>query len=143
MFGEITDYQQLNLDVDVCSDLMIKHKSGAVSQIHLDFLQRPSHRSGLVTFEKAWLSYDFSKMEITVQNINEEPHELFKNSDYDANNMYIEQLKEFVRMVEEGRTKHGYDALSSLESLKVVEALFKSNLTGRRVDIERNEKFSF
>ena len=143
VFGEITEYQQLKLDVDVCSDLMIKHKSGTVSQIHLDFLQRPSHRSGLVTFEKAWLSYDFSKMEITAQRTNEEPYKLYKNSDYDSNNMYIEQLNEFISMVEEGRKKHKYDALSSLESLKVVEALFKSNLTGRRIDIERNEKFSF
>ena len=143
VFGEITEYQQLNLDVDVCSDLMIKHKSGAVSQIHLDFLQRPSHRSGLVTFKNAWISYDFNKMEITAQRINEEPYELFKNPDYDANNMYIDELKEFICMVEEGRIRHKYDALSSLESLKVVEALFKSNLTGARVDIERNEKFSF
>ena len=143
VFGEITEYQQLNLDVDVCSDLMIKHKSGAVSQVHLDFLQMPSHRSGLVTFERAWLSYDFSKMEITVQNINEEPYELFKNSDYDPNKMYIDELKEFVRMVEEGRVKHKFDALSSLESLKVVEGLFKSDETGKRIEIERNERHTF
>ena len=141
--GEITEYKKLNLDVDVCSDLMIKHKSGAVSQIHLDFLQRPSHRSGIVTFEKAWLSYDFSKMEITAQKINEEPYELFKNCDYDSNSMYINQLKEFVCMVEEGRAKHKDDALSSLESLKVVEALFESSISGKRIGIERNEKFSF
>jgi predicted dehydrogenase len=143
VFGEISEYQQLNIDVDVCSDLMIKHKSGAVSQIHLDFLQKPSHRSGLVTFEEAWLSYDFNKMEVIVQRTNGEPYKLYKNSDYDSNNMYIEQLKEFIRMVEEGRVRHKYDALSSLESLKVVEALFKSNSTGRRVDIERKENFSF
>ena len=43
----------------------------------------------------------------------------------------------------EGRIKHKYDALSSLESLKVVDAFVKSNLKGRRIDIERNEKFSF
>jgi spore coat polysaccharide biosynthesis protein SpsF len=143
VFGEITEYQQLNLDVDVCSDLMIKHKSGAVSQIHLDFLQKASHRSGLFTFEKAWIFYDFNKMEVTTQKINEEPHKSYKNSDYDSNNMYIDELKEFICMVEEGRLKHKYDALSSLESIKVVEALFESNLTGRRVDIERNEKFAF
>jgi len=143
VFGEITEYQKLNLEVDVCSDLMIKHKSGAVSQIHLDFLQKPSHRSGLITFEKAWLSYDFNKMEVIVQRTNGEAYTLYKNSHYDSNNMYIEQLKEFIRMVEEGRVRHKYDALSSLESLKVVEALFKSDSSGRRENIERKEKFSF
>jgi spore coat polysaccharide biosynthesis protein SpsF len=143
VFGEISEYQQLNIDVDVCSDLMIKHKTGAVSQIHLDFLQRPSHRSGLITFENAWLSYDFNKMEVTAQRMNEETFKLYKNSDYDSNNMYIVQLREFIRMVEEGRLRHKYDALSSLETLKVVEALFKSNLTGKKIEIERKEKFSF
>ena len=57
--------------------------------------------------------------------------------------MYIDELKEFICMVEEGRIKHKYDALSSLESLKVVDAFVKSNLKGRRIDIERNEKFFF
>jgi len=141
--GEITEYKQLDIDVDVCSDLMIKHKSGAVSQIHLDFLQRPSHRSGIVTFEKAWLTYDFSKMTITAQRINEEPYELFNNLNYDSNDMYLDQLEEFICSVEEGRMRHKYDAISSLESLKVVDALFKSNKTGKKVSIERNEKFSF
>ena len=134
VFGEITKYQKLNLDVDVCSDLMIKHKSGAVSQVHLDFLQRPTHRSGLVTFEKAWLAYDLSRMVLTAQRINEEPCELFNKSNYDSNDMYIDQLKEFIRLVEEGRIKHQYDAQSSLESLKVVEALFKSNKTGKKIN---------
>ena len=122
---------------------MLKHKTGAVSQIHLDYLQQPSHRSGLVTFEKAWLGYDFNKMEITAQRINEEPQMLWNNSDYDSNQMYVDQLKEFIRFVEEGRVKHQYDALSSVESLKVVDAFFKSNKTGKKVDIEQNKRFSF
>lgn len=143
VLGEISEYKKLNLDVDVCSDLMIKHASGAVSQIHLDFLQSPSHRSGIVTFERAWLSYDFNKMEITAQRINEDAYELYKNSDYDSNKMYIDEIKEFVCMVEEGRIKHKYDALSSLESLKVVEALFKSHESGKRAEIERNERHTF
>ena len=141
--GEITGYKKLDLDVDVCSDLMLKHKTGAVSQIHLDYLQQPSHRSGLVTFEKAWLGYDFSKMEVTGQRINEEPQMLWNNSDYDSNQMYVDQLKEFIRFVEEGRVKHQYDAISSVESLKVVDAFFKSNKTGKKVDIEQNNRFSF
>ena len=82
-------------------------------------------------------------MELSAPRINEEPQELWDNSEYDLNQMYVDELKEFVRFVEEGRIKHQYDVLSSLESLKVVEAFFKSNKTGKKVDIERNERFSF
>jgi spore coat polysaccharide biosynthesis protein SpsF len=141
--GEITGYKKLDLDVDVCSDLMLKHKTGSVSQIHLDYLQQPSHRSGLVTFEKAWLGYDFNKFELTAQRINEEPQVLWNNSDYDSNQMYVDQLKEFIRFVEEGRVKHQYDAISSVESLKVVDAFFKANKSGKKIDIEHNQRFSF
>ena len=35
VFGEISEYSQLDIDVDVCSDLTIKHNTGAVSQIHI------------------------------------------------------------------------------------------------------------
>jgi predicted dehydrogenase len=141
--GEISEYKKLDLDVDVCSDLMVKHKTGAVSQIHLDYLQQQAHRSGLVTFERGWLTYDFNKMELTGQKIGEEPHVIWSGSEYDYNQMYISQLKEFVRYVEEGRVKNHYDASSSVESLKTVEAFFKSDRTGMKVDIERNERFSF
>ena len=57
--------------------------------------------------------------------------------------MYVDQLKEFIRFVEEGRVKHQYDAISSVESLKVVDAFFKANKSGKKIDIEHNQRFSF
>ena len=54
-----------------------------------------------------------------------------------------DQMQEFVRYVEEGRMKHNFDVNSSTETLKVIDALFKSNKIGARVEIERNERFCF
>ena len=143
VYGEISEYNELDVDVDVCSDLMIKHNTGAVSQIHLDYLQRPSHRSGLVTFEKGWVSYDFRKMELIGQIMGEEVTQIWSNLDYDFNDAYKDQLELFMRFVEEGRLKHQYDASSAIESIGVVEALFQSNSSHKRVNIVRNERFSF
>lgn len=144
VYGMLSNYDVLDVDVDVCSDLMVKHEGGAVSQIHLDYLQRPSHRSGSVTFENAWLTYDFNEKRLLGQcNSDAEVNVIWSDVEYDANQMYIEQMQTFIQYVEEGRVKHGYDAVSSLESLKVVEALFKSNKQGRRVNIFRDEKFTF
>ena len=141
--GEVSKYNKLDLEVDVCSDLMIKHKTGAVSQIHLDYIQQPSHRSGLITFEMGWLSYDFTRIELIGQKKGDDAHVVWSDKNYDYNKAYIDQMIEFVCFVEEGRLKHKYDAESSVESLKVVESLLESNNSGKKVSIERNERFSF
>ena len=141
--GEVSKYNKLDLEVDVCSDLMIKHKTGAVSQIHLDYIQQPSHRSGLITFEMGWLSYDFTRIELIGQKKSDDAHVVWSDKNYDYNKAYIDQMIEFVCFVEEGRLKHKYDAESSVESLKVVESLLESNNSGKKVSIERNERFSF
>ena len=143
VYGEISNYKQLDLDVDVCSDLMIKHRTGAVSQIHLDYLQQPAHRNGTISFEKGWLSYDFNKNELTGQKEKEEQSIIWSDLNYDYNQMYIDQMHEFVRYVEERRMIHKFDARSSIESLKVIEAHFESAINGARVEVERNERFSF
>jgi predicted dehydrogenase len=122
---------------------MVKHKTGAVSQIHLDYLQRPSHRSGVVTFERGWASYDFTRLELVGQIEGGDIHKIWSNADHDYNEAYQDQLEKFVRFVKEGRLKHRYDASSAIESIKVVEALFQSNSSGKKIIIERSERFNF
>lgn len=144
VFGMISESEKLSLDVDVCSDLMIKHVTGAVSQIHMDYLQKPAHRSGLVTFENGWLSYDFNNMTLIGQGPeNDKPVIIWEDSEYNYNLMYLEQMKMFLSYVEEGRMKHNFDAISSLESIKMVEAMFESDRLASGINIARDERFTF
>ncbi len=134
----------LDLDVDVISDVMVKHKSGCVSQIHLDYLQKPSHRSGLVSYERGWISYDYTENRIIGQNSTDNvPKILWSNDKYDANDMYLKEVKCFVGYVEECRVKNSFDIESAIESLKLVEALFKSNKEKRVISIPYNKRFEF
>ena len=144
VYGMLSDNQHLDLDVDVCSDVMVRHRKGAVSQIHLDYLQRPPHRSGLLTFECGWISYDLNNMTVYGQTEKDkQPKLIWQDSTYDANEMYVEQMREFVRFTEEGRLKHKYDVASSIDSLQVVDALFSASHTGRAVRLDREKRFSF
>ena len=50
--------------IDVISDIMIRHYSGCVSQIHMDYIQNPFHRTGMINFERGWISYDFNDSKV-------------------------------------------------------------------------------
>ncbi len=135
---------EITEDIDVISDVMIKHGSGCVSQIHLDFIQKPLHRSGLLTFERGWISYDFNAQKVIAQNSeNSLPKVLWSDINYDNNKMYVQELKCFIKYVEEGRIKHSNDIQSGIESLQVVKTFFRSDKKKEIIKISSDKKFKF
>ena len=77
VFCDLENYQPLNIDVESQAYLMIKHENQSVSSIHLDYRQKIPHRSGLLTFENGWISYDFDKNIVVSKNINQRKKKLY------------------------------------------------------------------
>ena len=146
VFGMKSNSSLLEIDkkIDVISDIMIRHNSGCISQIHLDYIQNPSHRSGLITFEKGWISYDFNNKNVIAQKSNNKlPFELWSDKNYNSNEMYLNQLKCFIDYVEEGRVKHNFDINGGLESLWIVDSYFSSIKQKKIVHKVNNYRFEF
>lgn len=132
----------LDSNVDVISNIMIKHSSGCVSQIHMDFIQKPLHRSGLITFERGWISYDWNHQKVVAQTQNNKlPICIWSDNKNDHNKMYINELKCFLKYVEQGRVKHSYDINCGLESLWVAESFLHS--VQKKKIIKNNKKYRF
>ena len=118
---------RLNLNVDVVSDLMIQHVSGAISQIHLDMIQRPIHRQGTVSCERGWISYDLIAKTVLMQTQDQtEPVSVWSDANYDFNQSYLDELQTFLNCVREGRIRHEYDAWRGARSLAIIAAAFRS-----------------
>jgi len=142
--GFVTKSDLLALDVDVITDIMVRHKSGCVSQIHLDYIQNPPHRSGLISYERGWIGYDYNEGKVEAQSLDSEiPITLWSDKEYEANNMYIDEIKCFLQYVEECRVEHAFDIRSAIESLKLVDALFKSSELKKVIEIPNNKRFKF
>jgi spore coat polysaccharide biosynthesis protein SpsF len=142
--GFVSDSDLLDLDVDVISDVMVKHKSGGTSHIHLDYIQKPQHRSGLISFERGWVSYDYNESRVIAQGPSDaSPHVLWSDKTYDPNQMYIDEMNDFVEYVKEQRVKNPLDIRSAVESLKLVDALFESHETKKIVNVPNDKRFEF
>ncbi|MCD4750468.1 MAG: Gfo/Idh/MocA family oxidoreductase [Thermoanaerobaculales bacterium] len=121
----------LPLDVDVRADFMLAHSEGCVSQLHLDFVQNPYHREGIVSCERGSLRYDVAAGRLEVScSLNGQQKVLWDEPDYDGNSSYLQMMETFLRYVREGRVRHEMDAWRGAESLAVVMAGRRSAESG-------------
>jgi len=130
--------ERLSLDVDVRADLMLVHEGGAVSQLHLDFIQRPYHREGIISCETGTMRYDFAAGEVRGSTLTDpDSRTLWSDGRYDINQCFVDMMATFLRHVREGRVHHEMDIRHGAESLAVAVAGKESARTGCWVVPER------
>ena len=118
----------LKVDVDAVADLMVDHSTGAVSQVHLDMIQRPAHREGVVSCERGWCRYNLLTNTLVGQlNDQNEAATIWQQGDYDINESYLEEMKTFLSYVREGRVRHDYDAWKAAQSLAIAASALTAN----------------
>jgi len=129
-------YEALPVDVDVVADVMIGHASNAVSQIHLDMVQRPAHRRGVISCERGWISYNLLTNSVTAQTADDiEPITIWNEPDYNVNDAYLEEMETFLNCVREGKVRHEHDAMRATQSLAIAASALAAAQTKSLVEI--------
>ncbi len=133
--------ERLSLEVDVISDMQLRHKGKAASQLHLDYIQRPMHRRGTLSFERGWVQYNLTTPRVVVNSEEREGSDIIlEDSDFDTNRQYIDEMQTFIEYVREGRVRHTNDAWKGAEILKIAEAAFQSSKSNRNEQVANIKK---
>ena len=119
---------------------MIKHENQSVSSIHLDYRQKIPHRSGLLTFENGWISYDFDKNIVVSKYKSKKRKIVWHDKKYNYNKMYIDELNKFIDLTKQGLISHHNDAENAIESIRIIEAAKKSNSQMRNIVLKNIHK---
>lgn len=130
-------HEALNLDVDVLQHVMISHAKGAVSQLLLNYIQKPMTRLGTWTFERGVCQYDLKNNWLKI--ITPEQSKgfmLWQDESYDLDQSYREQMSEFLRYTREGRLRHPFDAQKGYQDVSIVEAMLQSASTKQMIWLE-------
>ena len=129
-------YEKLAVDVEVVADVMITHSSNAVSQIHLDMIQRPAHRGGEISCERGWISYNLLTNTVNAQTADDtEPSTICADPDYNVNASYLEEMQTFLNCVREGKVRHEHDAMRATQSLAIAASALEAARTNTFVEI--------
>lgn len=122
----------LEIDVEDISATILEFKSGAVGEMHLDYLQRFYQRNYEFFGERGtiWWSGDLKRLKIKIWG--QEEKEIKLDDNYDINLMYKEEIKHFLNCVNK-RTTTITPVSRGAEVLKLIMAVKESAITDKTI----------
>lgn len=91
----------LDLDVEDVAALMFSHNCGAISEVHLDYVQRTYERGCQIVGEKGSITWDYSNGAVRYFESDTGTWDEFKQDPrWQVNDMYVEELRHFLGCVE-------------------------------------------
>ncbi|EAS44601.1 Gfo/Idh/MocA family protein [Photobacterium profundum] len=90
--------KELDLDVEDMVDILALTDSGAVTTIHLDFLQRKAHRQCSFVGSQGRIDWDLIQNQLILTTATETTV-LYSDPEWDKNQMYLAMIDDFVQMI--------------------------------------------
>jgi len=129
----------LEIDTEDTAEILLWFKSGAIGEVHLDYIQRIYGRSCHIIGEEGTILWDFNDKQVKVYSARTKEWQLFPEElDYDTNQMYIEEMRHFIQCIE-GKARPMQDINAGKRILEIALAAKESAKTGRVINfIEGN-----
>jgi predicted dehydrogenase len=120
---------ELALDVEDMADIIALTESGAVTTIHLDFLQRKAHRQCSFVGSEGRIDWDLMLNQLTLTTATE-TSVLYSEPSWDKNQMYLAMIEDFVQMIE----KNNHTCIKFTDAIRTVSLIdeIKQQATNNR-----------
>lgn len=86
---------KLNIDTEHSIDILLKYKEGIISNIHLDYLQKPPIREYFFIGDKGRIIFDYYKNKITL-NMEGSNEKIISPGGFDRNDMFKKEVEYFI-----------------------------------------------
>lgn len=120
---------ELALEVEEFADVVLENRQGAISTVHLDFLQRSAMRRCTLIGSSARLEWDLIGNSVQLFDCSGKTVVLDEPT-WDKNNMYLDMIRDFIEMIE-GRTNNCVGLDDALRTVLLVEKIRANALWGR------------
>lgn len=122
----------LKIDVEDVAEIVLEFKSGAIGEIHLDYLQRFNQRNFEFFGEKGTIIWDTNLKKIVLMTKERGREEFPLDLAYDINTMYVEEARYFLECVEK-RKKTITPVEKGMQVLRLIMAAKESAKKDRSI----------
>jgi predicted dehydrogenase len=119
---------RLEIDTEDTAAILLRFVSGAIGEVHLDYIQRAYSRTCHVIGEEGTIHWDYTQGQVRLYSAHDRKWRVFPNPpDWEPNQMYIDEMKHFFACMA-NRTKPLFDAFEAARVLEIALAAKQSAL---------------
>ena len=117
---------QLEIDTEDVAAILLRFESGAVGEVHLDYIQRAYRRTCQIIGEDGTLHWDYTSGEVRWFSAQTKQWKVYADpAGWEANQMYLDEMKHFLRCVA-GEEKPALDVFEAARVLQIALAAKES-----------------
>jgi len=125
----------LEIDTEDVAEILLRFRSGAIAEIHLDYVQRAYGRSCQLIAQEGTLVWDFGDETVRLYRAATKRWEVIREDrGFDFNRTYVDEVRHFLACVA-ARSKPIQDAADGARALRIALAAKQSALEGVHVRI--------
>jgi predicted dehydrogenase len=136
LFGDVKEtisisgkFSDLKITAEDMSSIIMRFKNKIISEIHLDYFQRPSTRNCKIIGTKGTIIWDSKNNNVMMYNIKNKKWSIkFKVKSHNDNLMYKDEIHHYIACVKK-RQKSINPINEGIETLKIALAIIKSSKT--------------
>jgi len=126
----------LEIDTEDTAEILLGFASGAVAEVHLDYVQRAYARSCQIIGEEGTILWDMNEKQVKLYTAADKKWQVFPQAaDYDINQMYIDQMQHFLDCLE-GKAIPLQDINAGKKALEIALAAKQSAESDRIIKLE-------
>lgn len=128
VFAFVDKLSSLEIDTEDTAEIIVKFNSGAIGEIHLDYVQRIKSRDCQIIGEEGTVVWNINEGCVKLFKAEGGKWEIFpQKEDFDINDTYIDEMKYFIDYVEKGERAYP-DAQDGKKVLEIAVAAKRSSI---------------
>ena len=142
--GEVSDVccmaghlSSLEIETEDVAALICRHKSGAITEIHLDYVQRTYDRGCQIVGELGSIAWDFKAGRVIFHDNESSQETAFPQpSNWQLNEMYLEEMKHFLGCIQT-RSQTVFPVAEAISVMQTAFAAKESAINSRVISIAK------
>ncbi len=135
VFCEASNFGILNITVEEHCEAILKYADKVVT-LHLDYLQKDYERSVTFYCSEGKILWNWNQQEILIYGHNAELKRITIDLTFDINQLYLDELNDFLRLVFLNQNKHPLDFNNAKVNTELSLLMHKSAKSGKKLSYE-------